>query len=138
LKRYFRCIPCKRSFFECFSFESPFGYYTTHFEKYIQWNWGFVSGNKLTELYQSSNSVIYSILERIDVGLLNERGMRIIAELDEIYLGVDEHSFSGHDMVLVITELKTKQVLAILPGITKEILEKWIWSIPLEHHKKIK
>jgi hypothetical protein len=30
---------------------SEFGQYTTDFEKYIQWNWGFVSGNKLAELY---------------------------------------------------------------------------------------
>ncbi|MDQ7023873.1 MAG: hypothetical protein Q9M97_10420 [Candidatus Gracilibacteria bacterium] len=40
-------------------------------------------------------------------------------KLDEIYLGVDEHSFSGHDMVLIITELKTGQLLAVLDGITK-------------------
>ncbi len=41
-------------------------------------------------------------------------------------------------MVLVITELKTKQVLAILDGITKEKLEEWIWKIPIKYHKKIK
>jgi hypothetical protein len=52
----------------------------------VQWNWGFVSGNKITELYQSSNSVIYAILERIDINLLNERGLKLIEELDEIYL----------------------------------------------------
>ena len=52
--------------------------------------------------------------------------------LDEIYLWVDEHSFSGHDMVLVITELKSKQVLAILDWIKKEKLEAWIWNIPLK------
>ena len=40
-------------------------------------------------------------------------------------------------MVLVITELKTKQVLAILDGITKEKLEEWIWKIPPKYHKKI-
>lgn len=138
LKRYFRCTDCNKSFFERFNFESTFGNYTTHFEKYVQWNWGFMSGNKITELYQSSNSVIYSILERIDINLLNERWFKLIEELDEIYLWVDEHSFSGHSMVLVITELKTKQVLAILDGITKEILEAWIRKIPIKYQKKIK
>ncbi len=137
-KRYFRCDNCKSNFYERFDFESPFWLYTNHFEKYIQWNWWFVSWNKISQLYQSSNSVIYSILERIDINLINERWFKIIEELDEIYLWVDEHSFSGHNMVLVITELKTKQLLAVLKWITKEILEEWIWKIPLKHQLKIK
>lgn len=138
LKRYFRCTNCNISFYEKFIFESQFWYYTTHFEKYVQWNWWFVSWNKIKELYQSSNSVIHSILERIDVNLLNERWKKLIEELDEIYLWVDEHSFSWKDMILVITELKTREILAILDWITKEKLEKWIFSIPLKYHKKIK
>lgn len=112
--------------------------YSNNFEKYIQWNWWFVSWNKLSQLYQTSGSVIYSILERIDIDLLNQRWMKLIEELDEIYLWVDEHSFSGHDMVLIITELKIKEPLAILDWITKEKLEAWIWSIPLKYHSKIK
>lgn len=137
-KRYFRCMHCNSQFYEKFDFESLFWMYTTSFEQYIQWNWWHVSGNKLAELYQSSNSVIHSILERIDGNLMNRRGMETIEKLDEIYLWVDEHSFSGHDMILVITELKTWELLAILDGITKEKLERWIWSIPLKYHKKIK
>ena len=137
-KRHFRCTNCQKDFYETFHFESIFWYYTTHFEKYIQWNWWFISGNKLSELYQTSNSVIYSILERIDINLLNERGMKLIETLEEIYLWVDEHSFSGHDMVLVITDLKSKNILAVLDWITKEKLEAWIWSIPLKYHAKIK
>ncbi len=138
LKRHFRCNSCKIDFYEKFSFESLFWFYTTHFEKYIQWNWWFVSWNKLSELYQTSNSVIYSILEKIDVDLLNQRWMKLIEELDEIYLWVDEHSFSGHDMILVITELKTREPLAILDWITKEKLEAWILSIPPKYQIKIK
>jgi transposase len=97
-----------------------------------------LSGNKITELYQSSNSVIHSILERIDVNLLNVRGLKILEELAEIYLGVDEHSFSGHDMVLIITELKTKEILAILDGVTKAKLEAWINTLPIRVQIKIK
>ncbi|MDQ7021998.1 MAG: hypothetical protein Q9M97_00430 [Candidatus Gracilibacteria bacterium] len=52
--------------------------------------------------------------------------------------GVDEHSFSGHDMVLIITELKTGQLLAVLDGITKTKLDYWIWHVvPLKCHKKL-
>ncbi|MDQ7022896.1 MAG: hypothetical protein Q9M97_05175 [Candidatus Gracilibacteria bacterium] len=119
-------------------FMSNFGQYTNDFEKYIQWNWGFVSGNKLAELYQASNGLIHSILDRIDENLINEKGIEIMEKLDEIYLGVDEHSFSGHDMVLIITELKTGQLLAVLDGITKTKLDYWIWHVvPLKCHKKL-
>ena len=97
-----------------------------------------MSGNKLSELYQTCGSVIYSILHKIDSQMINHRWMNIIDSLDEIYLWVDEHSFSGHDMVLIITELKTWELLAVLDWITKEKLEKWIWNIPLKNHIKIK
>jgi transposase len=137
-KRYFRCTNCNTRFYEKFDFESVAWKYTIHFEQYVQWNWWFNSWNKIAELYQASWSVIYSILERIEPELINKRWMKIIEELDEIYLWVDEHSFSGHDMVLIITELKTWEILAVLDWITKEKLEKWIWSIPLKYHEKIK
>jgi transposase len=51
---------------------------------------------------------------------------------------VDEHSFRGHDMVLIITELKTKKLIAVLPSITKDCLENWINSIPIKIQIKIK
>jgi len=35
----------------------------------------------------------------------------------------DEHSFSGHDMILIITEFITKKLIAVLECITKEKLE---------------
>lgn len=137
-KRYFRCTNCNTKFYERFDFESTFWKYTTSFEQYVQWQWWFISWNKISELYQSSVSVIYSILERIDPKMINKRGLEVIENLEEIYLWVDEHSFSGHDMVLVITELKTWELLAILDWITKEKLEEWIWNIPLKYHTKIK
>jgi hypothetical protein len=43
-------------------------------------------------------------------------------QVDQIYLGIDKHSFRGRDMVLIVTELKEKKVLAILDGTTNEIL----------------
>jgi transposase len=51
---------------------------------------------------------------------------------------VDEHSFSGHDMVLIITELKTKQILAVLDGVTNEKLNTWLEKIPVKTQVKIR
>lgn len=137
-KRYFRCNNCNTRFYEKFDFESEHWIYTSHFEQYVQWNWWFVSWNKIAELYQTSVSVIHSILDRIDKEMINKRWLEIMEKLDEIYLWVDEHSFSGHDMVLIITELKTWDLLAVLDWITKEKLETWINTIPLKIQNKIK
>ena len=137
-KRYFRCNNCKTQFYEKFDFESNYWIYSNHFEQYIQWNWWHVSWNKLAELYQSSNSVVHSILNRIDPNLINQRWLEIMEKLDEVYLWVDEHSFSKYDMVLIITELKTWEILAILDWITKEKLQQWINLIPLKTQLKIK
>lgn len=137
-KRYFRCNKCNKRFYEKFDFESEHWIYTKHFEQYVQWNWWFVSWNKIADLYQTSVSVVHSILERIDPEMINKRWMEMIEKLEEIYLWVDEHSFSGHDMVLIITELKTWELLAVLDWITKEKLEEWLRKIPLKYQEKIK
>jgi len=41
-------------------------------------------------------------------------------------------------MILIVTELKTKKLIAVLDGITKEKLESWINSLPLKVQLKIK
>jgi len=138
-KRYFKCTNCNTQFYEKFEFESNSWIYSNQFLKYIQWNWWFVSWNKLSELYQTSKSVIYSILEKIDLKLINKRWIKILEELDEIWLWVDEHSFSGRDMILIITELKTWELIAVIDWITKKKLDDWIWKeLPLNCHKKVK
>jgi transposase len=85
-KRRFRCNTCSKSFHERFDFESQYGNYSRDFEKYVIWSFGFLSGNKIAELYQSSSTTIYRILERIEIGMLVERGLEIMSNLDEIYL----------------------------------------------------
>ncbi len=138
-KRYFRCTKCKKKFYEKFDFENNHWFYTKQFEQYIQWNWWFISWNKLAKLYQTSNCVIDSILDRIDINLINKRWIEIIRNLEEVYLWVDEHSFSWRDMVLIITELKTWELLAIIDWITKEKLDNWILKVlPVKYHEKIK
>jgi len=41
-------------------------------------------------------------------------------------------------MILIITELKTKKLIAVIDGITKEKLESWINSLPLSVQLKIR
>ena len=59
-------------------------------------------------------------------------------DLEEIYLWIDEHSFRGRNMVLVITDIKAKKILAVLEDITNWTLRDWFNSIPDEIKDKIK
>jgi len=56
----------------------------------------------------------------------------------DLYLGIDEHSFSGRDMVLVITEHSSQNVVAVLPNTTKETLKKWLNNLPPSVMARIK
>ena len=49
-------------------------------------------------------------------------------------LGIDEHSFSGHDMVLTITNLTFPRLISILPDDKQLTLNQFIFNIP----KKVK
>ena len=138
IKRYFRCINCNSNFLERFDFESNLWFHTKTFENYVIASFWYISWNQIAKLNQVSASKIYRIIENIDHHKINEVWIKILEELDEIYLWVDEHSFSWNDMILIITELKTRQLIAVLPKITKETLEDWISSLPLKVQTKVK
>ena len=138
IKRYFRCTNCWNKFLEKFEFESEHWYYTKEFERYVISSFWFISWNQIAKLNKLSASKVYRIVENVDYTQLNRNWIEIMNQLDEIYLWIDEHSFSWNDMILIITELKTKQLLAVLPNITRETLEDWINSIPLKTQFKIK
>lgn len=142
IKRYFRCRDkdCKwlSWFLEYFEFESKHWFHTIAFENAVISSWWYMSGNKIAELSKVHPSRVYWILKKIDHTQINEVGLQILEELDEIYLWIDEHSFSRRDMILIITEIKTKRLIAVLDGITKEKLDSWIQSVPLKTQFKIK
>ena len=113
IKRYFRCPNCKSHFLERFDIESNLWFHTKEFENYVISSFWYTSWNQIAKLNQVSASKIYKIIENIDHKKLNEIWLEIISNLEEIYLWIDEHSFSWKDMILIITELKTKQLIAV-------------------------
>jgi len=57
--------------------------------------------------------------------------------VEKIFLGIDEHSFHERDYVLVITEIKERKPLAVLPDNKIETLRKWLKSLPEDIKDKI-
>ena len=53
-------------------------------------------------------------------------------------LGMDGHSFSGHDMVLTVTNLTIPKVISILPSDKKKDIDHFLTRIPDEVKLKIK
>lgn len=52
-------------------------------------------------------------------------------------LGIDEHSFRGHKLIITITDLSNKKLLAILKADDQKTLEAFINEIPSKHRDKI-
>lgn len=137
IKRYFKCKRCKTSFMEKFYFEPQNGQHTLAFEKYVINAWWYMSGNQVARNTWLSPQKIHSILGKIDPETITKQWIQLMNWLEHIYLGIDEHSFHGRDMVMIITELKEKKVLAILEWTTNEILVWWLKALPLGIKDKI-
>lgn len=56
---------------------------------------------------------------------------------DGVSLGIDEHSFSGHDMLITLTNLTTPKLITILPNDKKITLDTLLASIPENLKTKI-
>jgi len=76
-----------------------------------------------------------SLLTRSAVGLMNEVGINWPTE--PFSLGIDEHSFAGHDLVITITDLTNHRVLAILKDDRQSTLRQFIKNIPANTRKLI-
>ncbi len=138
VKRTFRCKFCDISFMERFEFESEKWQRTKTFEDYVKFSRWHMSGSQIARNTQTSNCMIHGILKGIDPDALNKRGIEIMEELEEIYLWIDEHSFRWRDMVLVITDIKARKVLAVLEDITHKTLWEWFSSLSEAVKDKIK
>ena len=137
IKRYFRCVKCGIAFMERFHFEAEKGERTRQFEDFVKYSWWHMSWNQIARNTQSCPWLVHDITKTIDPEQLNKQWLEIMKWLDKIYLGIDEHSFRGRDMVLIITDIKAKKVLAILEKITNDALEKRFIDLPNEVREKI-
>ena len=147
-KRRFYCSKCKKNFHEQYDFV-PYDIkedkrvrsrkYTTIFEDYVLYEWVTNTAAEIARRSKVSESTVWSIIKNIDIEELKIKGIKYLEDYEgDLFLGIDEHSFSGRDMVLVIMEHSTKKVVAVLQNITKQELKKWLNNLPPKVIKKIK
>ena len=61
---------------------------------------------------------------------IDEEALGFIQDEDEIYLGIDEHSFRHQELVHTVTEVKQRRVLGILRDDRIATLKKFLSKIP--------
>ena len=147
-KRRFWCSKCRKDFHEQYEF-IPYQIsedkrvrsksHTNIFEEYILFEWASSTVAEIARRTKSSTYKLWQIIAGIDMETLNRRGIKYLEDYPgDLFLGIDEHSFSGRDMVLVITEHSTKRVVAVLPNTYKETLKAWLNNLPPKAMIRIK
>jgi transposase len=139
-KRRFWCSRCHKDFHEQYEF-IPYQIkadkrirsksHTSIFEEYILFEWVSSTIAEIARRTKSSTYKLWQIIAGIDIERLNRRGIKYMEEYPgDLFLGIDEHSFSGRDMVLVVVEHSTKRVVTVLPDTHKETLKAWLNNLP--------
>ena len=68
---------------------------------------------------------------------IDEEAMGFIQGEDEIYLGIDEHSFRHQELVHTVTEVKKRRVLGVLRDDRIATLKKFLSKIPGDKVKEV-
>jgi transposase len=81
--------------------------------------------------------ISYSTLRRLLEREIDEEALGLIKEEEELFLGIDEHSFRHQDMVYTVTEVKKRKVLGILRDDRIATLKMFLKNIPQERVKEL-
>ncbi len=140
-KRRRMCLDCEawgNTFRERFSFIWENCSYTDTYKEYILTEWEYSSLSELARKFHVSETMVYEVINALDVEKLAKEKILFLGSLDEIYLWVDEISFRWHNYICTITELKTRRVVWVLKTRKKYDLESWLKEVPIETLEKVK
>ncbi|MDA3802960.1 MAG: ISL3 family transposase [Patescibacteria group bacterium] len=133
------CLKCKKVFSE----ELPnIKRYSRVSNNFVKQSLNYLSKNSFNEVatvnavsYQSLKTNLY---DNVDPFKLLDEKIKLLSELEEIYLGLDGQSFRGLDMVLTITEVKLRELLTILPSECQADLNRFLKRLSPEIRAKVK
>lgn len=129
-KRRFFCLDCDAPFNEKIDWVS-FKARSTH--NFTQETVSGLKNNSFTaiqEMYSTSYQFLSKNLRGIDTSIPWPKG--------ELILGFDEHSYAKGHMMVTVTELKTKTLLAVLSHYNKSSVEKYLKERSKEERERVK
>ena len=81
--------------------------------------------------------ISYSTLRHLFEREIDEEALGSIKEEEELFLGMDEHSFRHQDMVHTVTEVRKRKVLAILRDDRIATLKMFLKKIPQDRVREV-
>jgi len=133
-KARWKCFRCNRPFTEVWSGLRKWSRKTEEAELQIL---NLLKGKSFRQLWKEnavSDHEARYLLSRVNTEPTwdEEKHKKIIS------IGIDEHSFSGRDLLISVTNLSQRRLKAILPDDRQESLRNWIRAIPPGIKTKIK
>ena len=133
------CLKCRKIFAE----ELPeIRKYSRSSNNFVKQSLNYLAKNSFNEVgvvnkisYQAMKNNLYNHVNPHE--LLSEK-IKLLSQLDEIFLGLDGQSFRRQDMVLTIAEVRLRELLTILPSELQIDLQRFFEQLPLELRLKVK
>lgn len=130
----YRCLECGNKFMDHGFGIQPYWRFTGNMVRIFFRELARNSFKGVTLIYGTH----YRTLERLlDEFVTDEVNWNEFKHLDVLRLGIDEHSFSGKNMVITVVELTTSTPLIILKRDTKVELKRFLHKIPWWIKRKI-
>lgn len=130
----YRCLKCGNRFMDHGFGIQPYWRFTGNMIRIYFKELARNSFKGVTRVY----GIHYRTLEKlVDEFVTDQVNWNEFKHLDVLRLGIDEHSFSGRNMVITIVELTTSTPLIILKRDTKAELKRFLHNIPWWIKRKI-
>lgn len=128
-KRRFSCSHCKLPFNEKIEWISSKARSTNNFAMETISSLKRSSFTAIQEMYETNYQFLTKHLKSIDMNIKWPEG--------KLRLGFDEHSYAKRHMMITITELTTRTLLAILPYYDKKSIEKYLSERPKDELSRV-
>jgi len=128
-----QCRDCGYSFTEGVELVCPHSRLTKQAETEALWQ---LKDRSFSQV-RKELGVSYSTLRRLLEREIDEDALGFIKEEEEVFLGIDEHSFRHQDMVHTVTEVKKRKMLGILKDDRIASLKMFLKKIPKGKVKEV-
>ena len=132
-RRRWKCRYCEHTFTEGRELVRPRSRLTRPAEAEALWQLKDRNFSQVTR----ELGVGYGTLRRLLEREIDEEVLGFMQDEDEIYLGIDEHSFRHQELVHTVTEVKQRKVVGILRDDRIATLKKFLTKIPRDKVKEV-
>ena len=128
-----KCLNCNHTFCEGRDAIRPYSRFTKQAEDELLWQLRNRSFSQIKRDFGISYTTVRRILKR-------RTGTDIVNYLnnqDEIYLGIDEHSFRHQNLIYTVTEIRKRRMLAVLGDDRIASLREFLMNLPKDKVKEV-